>query len=223
MEKINVFIKSLVVCVAVGLGACTNYQYIDTGLANGKHDCTVWEYLHSQPDDWDSTILLIENAGMKAYFDGSMPNQQITFVGVTNLSILRMMLDHNVEIEEDGELWNKVSDIPEEVCQYILNQLIVPQRLTVNDVPKGNLEETTGKEIDGKVYSTLDGDLFSYTFREDYNKIPEKGEFGLYVYLHNTENSEKNRIVSTDIQMTNGVVHALSYNFDLTSLISSIY
>ena len=59
MEKINVFIKSLVVCVAVGLGACTNYQYIDTGLANGKHDCTVWEYLHSQPDDWDSTILLI--------------------------------------------------------------------------------------------------------------------------------------------------------------------
>ena len=134
-----------------------------------------------------------------------------------------MMLDHNVEIEEDGELWNKVSDIPEEVCQYILNQLIVPQRLTVNDVPKGNLEETTGKEIDGKVYSTLDGDLFSYTFREDYNKIPEKEEFGLYVYLHNTENSEKNRIVSTDIQMTNGVVHALSYNFDLTSLISSIY
>ena len=156
MEKINVFIKSLVVCVAVGLGACTNYQYIDTGLANGKHDCTVWEYLHSQPDDWDSTILLIENAGMKAYFDGSMPNQQITFFGVTNLSILRMMLDHNVEIEEDGELWNKVSDIPEEVCQYILNQLIVPQRLTVNDVPKGNLEETTGKEIDGKVYSTLE-------------------------------------------------------------------
>ena len=223
MEKINVFIKSLVVCVAVGLGACMNYQYIDTGLANGKHDCTVWEYLHSQPDDWDSTILLIENAGMKAYFDGSMPNQQITFFGVTNLSILRMMLDHNVEIEEDGELWNKVSDIPEEVCQYILNQLIVPQRLTVNDVPKGNLEETTGKEIDGKVYCTLDGDLFSYTFREDYNKIPEKGEFGLYVYLHNTENSEKNRIVSTDIQMTNGVVHALSYNFDLTSLISSIY
>ena len=41
--------------------------------------------------------------------------------------------------------------------------------------------------------------------------------------FNNTENSEKNRIVSTDIQMTNGVVHALSYNFDLTSLISSIY
>lgn len=45
-------------------------KYVDTGLANGKHDCTVWEYLHSQPDDWDSTIIMIEHAGMKEYFDG---------------------------------------------------------------------------------------------------------------------------------------------------------
>ena len=88
MEKINVFFKCLVVATLVILSACTDYQYIDTGLANGKHDCTVWEYLHSQPDDWDSTIIMIEHVGMKEYFDGSRQNEQITFFGITNLSIL---------------------------------------------------------------------------------------------------------------------------------------
>lgn len=225
MEKINVFIKSLLLCAAIGMVSCTNYQYIDTGLANGKHDYSVWEYLHTQPDDWDSTILLIENAGMKAYFDGSMKDEQITFLGVTNLSILRLMLQHNEEVanNEYGEEWNRVADIPEEICQYILKRLIVPRRLTVNDIPKGDYNEKTGSETDGKVYPTLEGELFIYTFREDYNDIPEKGEFGLYVYLHDSQNYYKNRIVSTDIQMTNGVVHALSYNFDLTALSYDIY
>ena len=82
MEKVNVFFRCLVVATLVVLGACTDYQYVDTGLANGKHDCTVWEYLHSQPDDWDSTIIMIEHAGMKEYFDGSRQNEQITFSGL---------------------------------------------------------------------------------------------------------------------------------------------
>ena len=94
MEKVNVFFRCLVVVTLVVLGACTDYQYVDTGLANGKHDCTVWEYLHSQPGDWDSTIIMIEHAGMKEYFDGSRQNEQITFFGITNLSILAYMLDY---------------------------------------------------------------------------------------------------------------------------------
>lgn len=224
MEKINVIIKSLLVCVGIGLASCTNYQYMDTGLANGKHDYTVWEYLHTQSSDWDSTVLLIEHAGMKSYFDGSMRDQQITFFGVTNLSILRFMLNHNEDVEDD-EAWEKVTDIPEDICQYIVSRLIVPQRLLVSDVPRGDLQPTNYgyDEVDGKVYPTLEGELFIYTFQEDYEEIPEKGEIGLYIYMHDSENYEKNRIVSTDIQMTNGVVHALSYNFDLTALSYDIY
>lgn len=221
MEKINVFFKSLIVCIFFGLGACTNYQYIDTGLAKGKHDCTVWEYLHTQSSDWDSTVLLIERAGMKAYFDGSMKDQQITFFGVTNLSILRMILKHNED--EPSEPWKSVADIPEEVCQYIVNRLIIPQRLMVNDIPRGNLQKGDRYiEVDGKVYPTLQGELFVYTYREDYKGIPEKGEIGLYIRLHDSGSTEGNRIVSTDIQMTNGIVHALSYDFDLTAVSNDI-
>lgn len=218
MEKINILFRTLVVVFGVSLGACTNYQYIDTGLARGVHDCTVWEYLHTQPDDWDSTILLIEQAGMKEYFDGSRGNEQITFFGVTNLSILRFMLDHNRGQSED--VWISVSDIPEKTCRNIVERLIVPQRLMLNDVPRGDLQPTDygNKEVGGKVYPALKSEVFLHTFRQDYEEIPEKGEIGLYIYFHNSSNTDNNRIVSTDIQMTNGVVHALSYDFDLNTL-----
>jgi putative lipoprotein len=200
------------------MGACTNYQYIDTGLANGKHDCSVWEYLHTQPDDWDSTIIMIEYAGMKEYFDGSRPNEQITFFGITNLSILAYMLDYNEA--HPGREWKKVQDIPVETCRHILKRLIVPQRLVVDDVPRGNLEPIRGgySEVDGKVCHALEGEVFVYTYREDFNYIPEKGEIGLYMYLRNSGSDGSKRIVSTDIQMNNGVVHALSYSFNLKGL-----
>lgn len=218
MEKISIFFRCAVAVAFVVMSACTNYQYIDTGLANGKHDCTVWEYLHTQPDDWDSTIIMIEHAGMKEYFDGSRQNEQITFFGVSNLSILAYMLDYKEG--HPTKPWNTVRDIPVETCRHILKRLIVPQRLVVGDVPRGRLEPIRGgyTEVDGKLWTTLEGEIFTYTYREDYDHIPEKGEIGLYIYLHDSGNSDENRIVSTDIQMNNGVVHALSYSFSLKGL-----
>lgn len=202
----------------VVLGACTDYQYVDTGLASGKHDCTVWEYLHSQPEDWDSTIIMIEHAGMKEYFDGSRQNEQITFFGITNLSILAYMLDYKEA--HPTKPWTTVRDIPVETCRHILKRLIIPQRLVVEDIPRGRLEAIRGgcTEVEGKVYKTLEGEMFVYTYREDYNHIPERGEIGLYIYLHGSGNSDANRSVSTDIQMSNGVVHALGYGFSLKGL-----
>ena len=91
------------------LCSCEDY-YHDSGLANGEHDCTMWEYFESQPGDWDSTMIMIEHAGMKAYFDGSMKDKQVTFFGVTNLSILRFMLEHNERNLDDP--WNKVTGYP---------------------------------------------------------------------------------------------------------------
>ena len=82
MEKVNVFFRCLVVATLVVLGACTDYQYVDTGLANGKHDCTVWEYLHSQPDDWDSTIIMIEHAGMKSILMAQGRMNKLLFSGL---------------------------------------------------------------------------------------------------------------------------------------------
>ena len=163
-------------------------------------------------------IIMIEHAGMKEYFDGSRQNEQITFFGITNLSILAYMLDYKEA--HPTKPWKMVRDIPVETCRHILKRLIIPQRLVVEDIPRGRLEAIRGgyTEVEGRVCKTLEGEMFVYTYREDYNYIPEKGEIGLYIYLHGSGNSDANRSVSTDIQMNNGVVHALSYGFSLKGL-----
>ena len=51
----------------------------------------------------------------------------------------------------------------------------------------------------------------------DYSIIPEGGEVTLFIAREGTR-YEGDRIVSTDIRTTTGVVQALSYNFNFKNL-----
>ena len=113
MERINQIAKGMVVMMIVVFCSCTKYNYIDGGIANGVHDCTMWEYFHTDSYNWDSTIIMIEHAGLKSLFDGTGEYEQITFFGLTNLSILRYMMINNDGLEEtDPHYMHRVTDIP---------------------------------------------------------------------------------------------------------------
>ena len=51
-----------------------------------------------------------------------------------------------------------VRDIPVETCRHILKRLIIPQRLVVEDIPRGRLEAIRGgyTEVEGRVCKTLE-------------------------------------------------------------------
>lgn len=220
MEKINNIVKGAAFVFVIALCSCTKYDYIDGGLANGVHDCSMWEYFHTDSYNWDSTILMIEHAGMKEWFDGSRSGQ-ITFLGITNLAIMRFILDHDAK--EGVEKWNGVRGIPADSCKAILQRLIIPQRLMMDDVPRGKMEKITGngeinyKLTDGIRYQTLKGEVACWTYRMDYVDIPEGGEVTLWMAREGT-NYGGDRIVSCNIQTNTGVVHALSYDFRFTNL-----
>ena len=40
----------------LALGSCTKWNYHDGGLSYGIHDCSMWEYLHTQPYDWGNVF-----------------------------------------------------------------------------------------------------------------------------------------------------------------------
>lgn len=222
MEKINNIVKIALLLAITGLCSCTNYHYIDGGLANGKHDCTVWEYLHKQPYDWDSTLLMIEHAGMKEYFDGTK-YEQITFFGITNYSIKRFILDHD-KYAPEAEKWHGVRGIPADSCRAMLKKLIVPgHRIMLDDVPRGRRDKQfidwnmVYKETGGQEYDCVTGKIFCWTYQSDYNEVPEKGEIALYM-IRRGQDYDGERIASCNIETTNGVVHALSYNFRLNKI-----
>ena len=202
--------KGAIVVMVLCLCSCTKYNYINGGTANGIHDCTMWEYFHTNSYDWDSTVVMIEHAGLKSLFDGTGEYKQITFFGLTSNSILRYMLENNDE---------RVTDIPVGKCQDIIQKLVAPKRIMLNDVPRGNRIQSGGGiesafvEYDGLVFDCIRGSLFLWTQRMAYNDIEDTGEIALYIASRNQDGTRNERVASTDIQTTNGVVHSLNYDF----------
>ena len=202
--------KGAIVVMVLCFCSCTKYNYINGGTANGIHDCTMWEYFHTTSYDWDSTVVMIEHAGLKSLFDGTGEYKQITFFGLTSNSILRYMLENNYE---------RVTDIPVGKCQDIIQKLVAPKRIMLNDVPRGNRIQSGGGiesafvEYDGLVFDCIRGSLFLWTQRMAYNDIEDTGEIALYIASRNQDGTRNERVASTDIQTTNGVVHSLNYDF----------
>lgn len=188
MAKITYMLKGVILVMVLALGSCTKWNYHDGGLSDGVHDCSMWEYFHTQPHDWDSTMIMIEHAGLKELFEGRGEHEQITFFGVTNLSILNYMLQNG---------YKRVIDIPVEDCKNILCKLIVPKRLMVNDIPRGQIVANTGEKVDGMETQTLRGSVFMWTHQEPYMQIEEAGEVSLYIRTNS--GSVSFRVVSTDI------------------------
>lgn len=216
-SRINHIGKGVIVLMLVAFCSCTKYNYIDGGVANGVHDCSMWDYFHTDSYNWDSTMIMIEHAGLKSLFDGTGEYKQITFFGLTNLSIRRYMLNNNADLEEDDPQYLcRVTDISPAKCKDILQKLVVPgKRIMLNDVPRGRRLSVNNvyKETDGMKCACVKGELFLWTLRQDYNNMQEMGEVELYVASRNVAGARNEQVASTDIQTTNGVVQALSYDF----------
>lgn len=216
-----------ILLILVGLCSCTKYNYIDGGVANGIHDCSMWEYFESQSYDWDSTRIMIEHAGMKSVFDGSGEQEQITFFGVTDITIARWMLQHNADLDtkkeqgvpvEDSEYWNRVTDIPASTCEALLKKLVVTERFMLKDVPKGRRQKLSDgskyTETGGMVVKSLTGEIFVWMEPTDFAEIQDAGQKRLW--MARRLNTASNWIIaSTDIQTNNGVVHSMGYDFNL--------
>ena len=102
-----------------------------------------------------------------------------------------------------------MTDIPVEDCKNILSKLIVPKRLMVKDVPRGQIIASTGEKVDGMDAQALRGAIFIWTHQEPYMEIEDAGE---------VSGSASFRVLSTDIQTNNGVVQAMGYACDLNKI-----
>lgn len=115
----------------------TKYNIIDTGVANGKFDGNMYEYLQSNSYDWDSTRLMIEKANLVDLFEGKRAGyEQITFFGPTNHSIRRYMIKEGI---------SSVAEMDEEFCYKAIMECVVKGKHMRDDIPRG---KDTGRESD---------------------------------------------------------------------------
>lgn len=208
MATINNLLKGSILIALLALASCTKWQYEDTGLSYGNHDCSMWDYFAKQPYDWDSTRVMIEHAGLKEVFDDTKSLGDITFLAPTNLSIVTYLYNHS---------YKQISEIPAETCREMLMKLIVTERLMVADVPRGMKDITMGTETGGQEYPLAnEGKVFMYTYQSTYQGVQEVGEIALYFSIRGSE--AISRIASSDIQTLTGNVQALGYDFNLSNM-----
>ena len=147
--------KNILILLGLLFAVCSCDDYFhDSGLADGKHDCTMWEYLNTQPQDWDSTVLLIERAGLVDLFDGKdHEHPEITFFGVTDLSIEQFLL--KTVDEEDEPLYARVDDIPVDLCREMLLSHVVPGKIMKEEFDY----EVKGTLTGGTMVTTLSDEI----------------------------------------------------------------
>lgn len=190
--------------------ACTNYDFVDTGTANGIHDTSMWDYFKGDPYNWDSLMVMARHAGLQDIFEGkSEYGNNLTFFGITNHSIRRYLLSNG---------YKQVTDIPVEDCRRFILSSLLNERIDLDSFVPGtastNQEETmigTG----GKKYTTLSGKiLWIYTFNEPYGGVPGAGPKRIYIVSE--EAHKTSTVASSNIMTQTGIVHSLDYSFNLT-------
>ncbi len=207
MKNINYIYLSAVI-LFLGISCNTDDNLIDTGTVNGVLDKTMWEYFETDSYNWSLLREMVEHAGVKDIFEGtSSYGKDITFLGITNHSIRRYLLQNGYE---------KVTDIPKEDCKQFILTSILDKKIMLDEFIPGTPPSDPMKIVGegGKTYKTLSGNkLWIYTFRESYNEVPKTGPVRIYIVSPNIGITQP--VASSNIVTKTGVVHSLSYNFTL--------
>ena len=213
-----------IIVVMLSLGACeTNYGTINTGLANGKFDGSMYEYFQANHYDWDSLVLMIDRAGLKDVFTGERAGyEKITFFGPTNNTIRLWMYKSEQRWDPDlGQIvvikkaYQRVDEIPVEDCHRLVMEHVVKGVYMRDDIPEGTLSETGTRE-GGTTLTGVEGNSFwIYSYRGQYQGIQGQGADSLKLV---SEIGQEIKVASSNLESDNGVVHSLHYDYPLGTL-----
>lgn len=194
------------------LEGCEKYDIIDTGLANGVYDGTMWEYFHTNHYDWDSMILAIEYADIKHVFDGTDPEYgEITFFGITGWSVKQFI--RNTRDGDGKRKYSRLTDVPADLLREMILSHVVKGKIMKEDVAY----EKKNTQLSETVVTTFTGkELCIYRTRSDFGNMSEAGAEGMGINA--LESGYKAGVASADIRVSNGVVHSLQYEYQWTEL-----
>lgn len=194
MKKILFIFCLIVVC------SCTKEGYIDTGISNGVHDCTMYEFFQKDSYNWDSTVLVIKRADLLHVFDGSDPKyKNITFFGPVNHTIRRYILANKYKC---------VNDIPVEICRNFMLRYISVKKYMKEDIAF-SVPDITGQINGGTLIECEGGNtLHAYNLQDEYGGVPGAGP--VFLRLYSVDKKASVPMATPNLQTNTGVVHALN-------------
>lgn len=207
-------VKIVIIVLVFAITGCTKFDFVDTGIADGRHNTTMWEYFHTDSYNWDSLIVMVKHVDasfeaeikLQELFEGKSKYQNnVTFFGITNHSIRRYMLQKG---------YKTIMEIPAKNCYDFVLSSVLDEVIMLDGFipgkPSADVNNVIG--VGGKRYHTLSGKmLWIYTFRGDYEGVPDAGPIQIHIVSEDTQ--KQTNVASSDIVTNSGVVHSLSYDF----------
>jgi len=209
----------ILICSALSvflLTYCTDDSYlVDGGKSNPVFPGTVWDFINSRPDLFDTLRYSIQIAGMESVFT----DENITFFAPPDISILNTLNLLNDYLYRTGK--DTIADLKQikpDVWREFLGLYIIPDRYLLKDIVQ--IDTTMLSAYGGQAYLSYNGrpmnmGVIYHDVVSGDNRIKYAGYRQLlYSYIYDfTELDMQNAYVATsDIQTDNGVVHVLRYS-----------
>lgn len=203
----------------------TKFDTIDTGVANGRFNGNMYDYLASDSYNWDSIRLMIDKAGLTDLFKGTRAGyEKITFFGPTNHSIRRWMIDNhpdniNLWRDKDGNKHLTIADLTIEQCHDFVMRHVLKGKTMREEFPYGKLTYDdwgylTNVNGGGEFTAELGNKVWICCAQIAYKDIVEAGPKVLKIRpVTNYGYGAMIEVASADIEPDNGVVHALQYSY----------
>jgi len=228
MKKIWKYTFLLLMAVSL-FSACKKEDYIDTGVHEAKFNGTIWNYLESRPDLFDTLMVALKVAKL----DAVLKNDEVTFFAPPDPCVLKSVWLLNQQLFRSGQdSITKLEQIRPEVWRKYLSRYIFKGKNVAKDYRQ--IDTLNLAAFPGGVYKNLDGGDMNIGVL--YNDVVSKNEssggtqvikyagyrqlYLNYPYSMSVPDEIKDYFVpfitaavaTSDIQPTNGVLHVLQFS-----------
>ncbi|WP_443938701.1 fasciclin domain-containing protein [Pedobacter sp. MW01-1-1] len=205
--------KSLLLMLGIALmlfASCKKYYY-DTGVHEAKYNGTTMQYMKEKAPFFDSTLTVINLAGMNDVLD----KENVTFFAPPSGSVYKSIKRLNNYLKFNGkDTVSQLKQIKPEVWKSVLSQYIFKGVNLLKDYPqKDTLSYLT---YPGQNYTSYGGRIMNVgAIFNDAAGVKYAGYRQLFLsYIPDLSNPQvalqNNPVATSDIQTTNGVIHVLT-------------
>jgi hypothetical protein len=190
--------------------SCTKY-YFDTGVHEPNYDGTILDFMKDKAPFFDSTLMVIELAGMNDIFQ----NEDITFFAPPSGTIFRAIHNLNENLKFSGkDTVSSLDQIKPEVWRNTLSQYIFEGKNLLKDYPQRDTVSYVA--YPGQNYTSYGGRIMNIgVIFNNAGGVQYAGYRQLYLaYIPDFSNPQVSLtnvpVATSDIQPINGVIHVLN-------------
>jgi hypothetical protein len=213
MYKIIKTIIAVFIIAACFLAGCKkDSYYYDTGVHQAKYDGTILDYLKAKPFIFDSLVLAIKVAGMEDVFQ----KENVTFFAPPSSCIHKAIVNLNTDLRNNGkDTVSQLGQVQPQVWKDMLSEYVFKGSYLLKDIPQ--IDTLALSAFSGQGYVSYGGRTMNIgVFYNSANGVKYVGYRQLILsfipdFSNPTVGLLSVPIATSDIQPTNGVIHALQF------------